>query len=120
VKKKSSCTWIEVNNDIHTFLLNDEDCPQALIEILAELKRLFKQMHDAGYHVPDMEFVLCDLWKEGKVVQLCHHSEKLAIAFGLTSTSSGTPLHITKESVCMLHLPQFNKGNFKDSRKKNS
>ncbi len=50
-----------MNNEVHTFVLNDEDCPQALIEILAELKRLFKQMHDAGYHVPDMEIVLCDL-----------------------------------------------------------
>jgi hypothetical protein len=64
---------------------------------------LFKQMHDAGYHVPDMEFVLCDLQKEGKVAQLCHHSEKLTIAFGLTSTSSGTPLHITKNlCVCCI------------------
>lgn len=27
---------------------------------------------------------------------ICHHSKKLAIAFGLISTAAGTPLHIFK------------------------
>jgi hypothetical protein len=30
------------------------------------------------------------------VFHLCHHSEKLAIAFGLINTAPGTPLWITK------------------------
>ena len=49
-------------------------------------------MKDAGY-LPDTEFALHDLDQEQS---LFHHSEKLAIAFGLLSASPGTPLHIIK------------------------
>jgi hypothetical protein len=51
VKKKLGCTWIDVNNEVHTFVVDDQDHPQ-MIEIHAELKRLFSQMKAAGY-VPD-------------------------------------------------------------------
>jgi len=34
--------------------------------------------------------------EEGKVFQLCHKSEKLAIAFRLINTAPGTPLRIRK------------------------
>jgi hypothetical protein len=48
-------------------------------------------MHDAGY-VHNTKFVLHDVEEEEKVTHLCHHSEKLAIAFRLMSTDPGTPL----------------------------
>jgi hypothetical protein len=50
-------------------------------------------MNDIGY-VPDTNFVLHDVEEEEKVVQLCYHSEKLAVAFGLISTPPGTTLRI--------------------------
>ena len=53
------------------------------------------QMKNAGY-LPETEFVLHDLDQEQKEQSLFHHSEKLAIAFGLLSASPGTPLHIIK------------------------
>jgi hypothetical protein len=57
-------------------------------------------MQDARY-VPDTTFVLHDVEEEVKAVHLFHHSEKLAIAFGLISTALGTPLHIIKNlQVC--------------------
>ena len=57
-------------------------------------------MEDAGYF-PDTEFVLHDLDQEQKEQSLFHHSEKLAIAFGLLSASPGTPIHIIKNlRVC--------------------
>jgi hypothetical protein len=37
VKKKLGCTWIEVKNEVHTFVVDDQDHPQ-MIEIHAELK----------------------------------------------------------------------------------
>ncbi|CAK9272812.1 unnamed protein product [Sphagnum jensenii] len=52
-------------------------------------------MKDAGY-VPDTRFALHDVDEEEKVLHLRQHSEKLAIAFGLISTSPGTPLRIFK------------------------
>ncbi|CAK9233178.1 unnamed protein product [Sphagnum troendelagicum] len=63
-----------------------------IVEIHAELKRLSGLMHYAGY-VADTNFVLQE---EENVSHLCHHSEKLAIAFELINTVSGTPLCIVK------------------------
>jgi hypothetical protein len=61
-----------------------------MIEIHTELKRLSGLMHDARY-MPHTRCVLHDV-KEEKVFHLCHHSEKLALAFGLINKSPGTPL----------------------------
>jgi hypothetical protein len=61
--------------------------------------RLSGKMKDSGY-VVDMNFVLHDV-EEGEVSHFYEHSEKLAIAFGRISTSSGTPLCILANSrVC--------------------
>lgn len=61
--------------------------------------RLSGKMKDSGY-VVDMNFVLHDV-EEGEVSHFYEHSEKLAIAFGLISTPSGTPLCIlTNSRVC--------------------
>jgi hypothetical protein len=40
--------WIEVNNEVHAFVVDDQDHPQ-MIKIQAELKRLSLLMHNAGY-----------------------------------------------------------------------
>ncbi len=81
-----------MNDVVHTFVVDDQIHPH-VIKIRAELKRLSTLMHDAGY-VPDTKFVLHDVEEDEKVFHLCHHSEKLAIAFGLMSTDPGTPLCI--------------------------
>ncbi len=99
MKKQPACTWIEVNGEVHVFVVDDQEHPQ-MLGIHTELKRLSVQMHDAGY-VPDTKFVLHDVKEEEKLFQLCHHSEKLAVAFGLINTPPGTPLCITKNlRVC--------------------
>jgi hypothetical protein len=99
VKKQPGRTWIEVNNEVHTFVVEDQDHPQ-MIEIHGELQRLSGLMHDAGY-VPCTNFILHDVEEEEKVFHLCHHSEKLAIALGLINTAPGTPLRIRKNlRVC--------------------
>jgi pentatricopeptide repeat protein len=99
VKRQPGRTWIEVDNKVHTFVVDDQDHPQ-MVEIRAELKRLSQFMHDAGY-VPHTTIVLHDVEEEEKVFHLCHHSEKLAIAFGLLNTAPGTPLRIRKNlRVC--------------------
>jgi pentatricopeptide repeat protein len=94
VKKQPGCTWIEVNNKVHTFVVDDKHHPQ-MVHIEAELERLSCKMKDAGY-VPDTRFALHYVDEEEKVLHLRQHSEKLAIAFVLISTSPGTPLRIFK------------------------
>jgi len=67
--------------------------PPSDIEICAERQRLSGLQHDAVY-VPYTNFFLHDVEAEEKVFHLCHHSKKLAIAFGLINTAPGTPLPI--------------------------
>jgi hypothetical protein len=65
MKKQSVRAWIEVNNELHTFVVDEKTTPQ-IMEIHAELKRLSELMHAAGY-VADTNFVLHDVEEEEKV-----------------------------------------------------
>jgi pentatricopeptide repeat protein len=80
VMKMPGCSWIEVNNKVHTFVVGDKSHSQTEI-IYAKLETLYGQMKELGY-VPDMNFVLHDVEEEQKEDMLYCHSEKLAIAFG--------------------------------------
>jgi len=68
VKKQLARTWIEVNNEVHMFVVDDRDHPQ-MMEICAELQRLSGLIQDAGY-VPSTKFVLHDVEEEAKVFHL--------------------------------------------------
>ncbi|KAJ7558666.1 hypothetical protein O6H91_04G050500 [Diphasiastrum complanatum] len=99
VHKQQGRTWIELNNQVHTFVANDRMHPQ-ILDIRAKLDDLFQQMKEEGY-IPNTRFVLHDVEEEDKGASLLYHSEKLAIAFGLISTPPGTPLRIFKNlRVC--------------------
>jgi len=64
------------------------------------LNTLAGPMEEAGY-VPNTNFFLHDMEDEHKEHVLYHHSEKLAIAFGLMSTPPGAPIRIIKNlRVC--------------------
>jgi hypothetical protein len=52
-------------------------------------------MKEAGYML-DTHCLLHEVDELHKEWAICHHSKKLAIAFGLISTAAGTPLHIFK------------------------
>eukprot|EP01018_Ginkgo_biloba_P008845 Gb_31599 [translate_table: standard] len=99
VKKGPGCSWIEVKNSVHAFVVGDRLHPQTN-QIYEMLETLAGQMKDAGY-VPCTNLVLHDVEEEVKKQILSHHSEKLAIAFGLISTPLGTPIRIIKNlRVC--------------------
>eukprot|EP01018_Ginkgo_biloba_P001238 Gb_28665 [translate_table: standard] len=99
VKKKPGCSWIEVNKQMYAFLVGDRSHPQRE-KIYEKLEELSGQMKAAGY-VPETRFVLNDVEEEQKEQILCHHSEKLAIAFGLLNTSPGTAIRVIKNlRVC--------------------
>eukprot|EP01018_Ginkgo_biloba_P003260 Gb_27377 [translate_table: standard] len=99
VKKTPGCSWIEVNKQMHTFLVGDRSHPQTQ-KIYAKLEKLSRQMKAAGY-VPDTRFVLYDVEEQQKEQFIRHHSEKLALAFGLINTSPGTAIRVIKNlRVC--------------------
>ncbi|XP_021741657.1 pentatricopeptide repeat-containing protein At1g08070, chloroplastic [Chenopodium quinoa] len=99
IKKVPGCTSIEIDSIVHEFLVGDKLHPQsnAIYEMVDEVDRLLA----LNGHVPDTSEVLYDMdedWKEGA---LSHHSERLAIAYGLISTKPGTTIRIVKNlRVC--------------------
>lgn len=99
LKKQTARSWIEVSDKVHEFVTGDTTHPQKNV-IYSEIERLFMQMMETG-HMLEIEFILHDVEGELKENLLCFHSEKLAIAFGLTTTRPGTPLLVTKNlRVC--------------------
>ncbi|BFG40050.1 hypothetical protein CerSpe_263240 [Prunus speciosa] len=99
IKKVPGCTSIEVDSVVHEFLVSDKAHPlsKEIYEMLKEIDRLLDM---AGFR-PDTSEVLYDMDEEWKEVALSHHSEKLAIAFGLISTKPGTTIRIVKNlRVC--------------------
>lgn len=99
MKKVPGCSSIEVDRVVHEFLVSDKVHPRCK-EIYDMLNEVDTLLEKAGF-VPDTSEVLQDMDEEWKEGALSHHSEKLAIAFGLISTKPGTTIRIVKNlRVC--------------------
>ncbi|MCD7462580.1 Pentatricopeptide repeat-containing protein [Datura stramonium] len=99
VKKEQGFSWIQIKNAVHVFGVEDGLHPQrdAIYKTMGKIWIDIKKM---GF-IPDTESVLHDLDYEVKEQILRHHSEKLAIAFGLINTPENTTLRIMKNlRVC--------------------
>ncbi|XP_010276946.1 PREDICTED: pentatricopeptide repeat-containing protein At3g49170, chloroplastic [Nelumbo nucifera] len=97
--KEAGCSWIEIENKVHKFHVGDTSHPQSR-EIFEELDRLACKIKDMGY-IPDIDLVLHDVEEEQKEQYLFQHSEKIAVAYGLISTSKSRPIRIFKNlRVC--------------------
>ncbi|KAL4183506.1 hypothetical protein AMTRI_Chr11g155480 [Amborella trichopoda] len=94
LKKTPGCSLIEIDGEVHAFIVGNTDHPE-IDEIYKMLKHLILEIQVVGY-VPDTKFVVQDVPNDVKEEILCHHSEKLAIAFGLLRTPPGTTIRITK------------------------
>lgn len=99
IQKIPGCSWIEVDGVVHEFLVGDKSHPLSQ-KIYAKLDELGMELKAAGY-VPSTDFVLFDIEEEEKEHFLGCHSEKLAIAFGLISTSPNDIIRVVKNlRVC--------------------
>ncbi|XP_059067337.1 pentatricopeptide repeat-containing protein At3g26782, mitochondrial [Cryptomeria japonica] len=100
IKKIPGCSWIEIREVVHAFCVGDRSHPQTH-EIYTMLQNLTLKMKASGY-MPYQKHTLNDVEEEEKELFLCHHSEKLAIAFGLLNTSPGTTIRVVKNlRVCV-------------------
>ncbi|KAA8527616.1 hypothetical protein F0562_034989 [Nyssa sinensis] len=100
IKKGAGCSWISVKNEVHGFQAKDTS-HERNSEIQAMLAKLRRDMKAAGY-VPDTNFALFDLEEEERETEVWHHSEKIALAFGLIAIPPGVPIRITKNlRVCV-------------------
>ena len=99
VKKDPGFSWIEVKNKIHLFVVDDRSNPQSEL-IHKKVKDVIRDIKQEGY-VPETDFTLVDVEEEEKERALNHHSEKLAVAFGLMSTPPSTLIRVIKNlRVC--------------------
>ncbi|CAM6096132.1 unnamed protein product [Calypogeia fissa] len=99
VRKEPGCSWIEVDNKVHEFVVGDTSHPEAK-EIYTELNKLTESLKAEGY-IPDTQFVLQNIPEEDKELALCSHSEKLAVAYGLMHIPRGQPILVYKNlRVC--------------------
>uniref|UniRef100_A0A0D9W621 DYW domain-containing protein n=1 Tax=Leersia perrieri TaxID=77586 RepID=A0A0D9W621_9ORYZ len=100
LRKDPACSWIEIGNNVHTFTARDHSHKDSQA-IHLKLAEITEKLRKEGGYVEDTSFVLHDVSEEEKIDLLHRHSERLAIAFGLISSTSGAPLRITKNlRVC--------------------
>ncbi|CAI0448820.1 unnamed protein product [Linum tenue] len=95
LKKTPGCSWMEVGNKIHTFIARDKAHPESH-KIYQKLAQIIEKLENEGGYVAQTKLVLHNVREEEKVEMLHGHSERLAIAYGLLSTSDDTPIRITK------------------------
>ncbi|KAK6145172.1 hypothetical protein DH2020_021992 [Rehmannia glutinosa] len=99
IQKEPGCSLIEVNNEIHEFLLGDIRHPfkKAIYEKLHEMD---ENLRLEGY-CPKVNVVSQNIMDQEKELALAIHSERLAICYGLISTEPGSTLRIVKNlRVC--------------------
>ncbi|KAL3518923.1 hypothetical protein ACH5RR_021512 [Cinchona calisaya] len=100
VSRSPGCSWIEVEKKVHMFTGGEHTPHPEHQLIVKKLEILGALLREAGY-VPDGSFVLHDLEEEEKARSLGHHSEKLAIAYGLLKLPGGMPIRVMKNlRVC--------------------
>lgn len=98
-KKLASKNLLEVRSRVHEYRAGDTSHPDN-DKIYALLRGLKSQMKEAGY-IPETKFVLHDIDQEGKEEALLAHSERLAVAYGLLSSSARSPIRVIKNlRVC--------------------
>lgn len=93
-KKERGKSWIEVKDQVHTFNVGERSHPR-IVEICSRLEDLLQEMEKLDYRV-DTKHDLHDVEELRKQELLRHHSEKLALTYGLMSLPPNVPIRIMK------------------------
>lgn len=93
-KKETGKSWIEIKNKVHTFVVGERNHSR-IDEIYLKLEDLMVQMKKMDYKAK-IDNDLHDVDENRKKELLRHHSEKLALTFGLMCLHSGAPIRIMK------------------------
>nr|XP_010908164.1 pentatricopeptide repeat-containing protein At2g29760, chloroplastic [Elaeis guineensis] len=94
IAKVPGCSWIQIKNKIYTFVKGDDRNAQR-DEIYGFLKDMGERMKREGY-LPNTDYVLQDVDREEKEENLCSHSEKLAVAFGVLNLNGESVIRVFK------------------------
>ncbi|KAK1271532.1 Pentatricopeptide repeat-containing protein [Acorus gramineus] len=99
VKKTPGCSLIEVEGTIHEFFAEDTTHPRARA-IYDKVEEMMGRIKSEGYR-PNTAEARLDAEEDEKEASVSHHSEKLAIAFGLIQSSPGATIRVSKNlRVC--------------------
>ncbi|XP_010931098.1 pentatricopeptide repeat-containing protein At5g04780, mitochondrial [Elaeis guineensis] len=93
-KKDIGKSWIEVKGKVHIFVVGESNHARTT-EIYAKLEDIGNEVKKLS-HKAETQCDLHDVGEEQKEELLKHHSEKLALAFGLISLPPGMPIRINK------------------------
>ncbi|CAG7872975.1 unnamed protein product [Brassica rapa] len=93
-KKVAAYSSVEFEGKLHYFNRGDKSHPQTKA-IYEKLEEILKNVRSMGY-VPQTGSVFHDVETEEKECSLSHHSEKLAIAFGLINGRGEDPIRVMK------------------------
>ncbi|CAD6226813.1 unnamed protein product [Miscanthus lutarioriparius] len=99
VRKNPGRSLVELRNSVYEFVMGDRSHPESeqIYQMLADIA---DRLRREGY-IPRTSNVLADIEEEEKETALNYHSERLAIAFALLKSLSGTPIRIVKNlRVC--------------------
>lgn len=100
LKKVVGWSSIRINRQVHKFVMGEGLHPQSK-EIHAMVDEMMARLKMVGY-VPNTSVVLLDLDEKGKEDSVSRHSEKIAVAFGLISTSKNHAINIVKNlRICI-------------------
>ncbi|KAG5577944.1 hypothetical protein H5410_058078 [Solanum commersonii] len=92
--KTPGSSRIEIDGNVHEFTAGDSRHVEAE-HIYAKLNEMEENVRREGYD-PKVSEVLLEIDDDEKASQLLHHSEKLAVSFGLIKTDPGTAIRIVK------------------------
>ncbi|KAF2290933.1 hypothetical protein GH714_016904 [Hevea brasiliensis] len=99
VKKEPGQSWIEVRNRVHSFVVGDVSHPMSQL-IYITLEEMLDKIRKIGY--VDQNIVSSPSGAEVKDISMVnHHSEKLAVTFGMISLPPSAPVKVMKNlRVC--------------------
>ncbi|XP_024992094.1 putative pentatricopeptide repeat-containing protein At5g52630 [Cynara cardunculus var. scolymus] len=86
IRKNPGCSWIEVDNRVHVFTVDDTNHPR-INDVYRILGEIIGKIEETGIYIKE----------NGSVNKpRAYHSEKLALAFGLMTLPAWMPIHIMK------------------------
>lgn len=93
-KKEMGKSWIEAKGKVHVFVVGERKHPR-ITDIYNKLEEIYHEMRKFARRT-SIECDLHDVHAEQKEELLKHHSEKLALSFGLISLPPNIPIIIHK------------------------
>ncbi|KAH7541792.1 hypothetical protein FEM48_Zijuj02G0005200 [Ziziphus jujuba var. spinosa] len=96
IQKNPGCSWIEVDNRVHVFTVDDTNHPR-IKDVYIMLEETIKKIEDTGQYLNPNK----SLREQG------YHSEKLAVAFGLISLPAWMPILCGMDTAFIISRTAF-------------